>query len=443
MGRLPHRSLSSALTATVLTAVAIAQPVLFLKQAAFAQAADPAREIEFIPQDGDANLPQDSSQVITAPQGSFGRGGQAAVPPSPPVTPSSPAVPPTATNPAADTPLATSTVSSGRSIPSEQSVTSPSDSGSGGAALPGAPSADADPASVVGAPVPTAPTLSQAAPPPAPAIPQAPAAVPPLGASAPYNYSSPDSAADSTVANSAASGQANSEALPTIPIPSQPVTPQSAPNTTAAPPSQPDIPTSYDYRRPTDNRPSTPTFVANGQLPEGTVIPVATFRDTKFTQGQQVQVNLSVTQDVTDSQGRTIVPAGSTVWGRFEPIMEESTEMVGNFERTRKRVVGSQFIAERIDIQSASHAISGRTNRIPAGIDPDADVDRVALRNAGFGVLGGVALGVLTGGAGFLPLMAIGGASGAMAGAVSVSNVVAINGDTVLEITLDQPFISS
>ena len=433
MGRLPHRSLSSALTATVLTAVAIAQPVLFLKQAAFAQASDTSREIEFIPQDGDTNLPQDSNQVITAPQGSFGRGGRATVPHSQPVSPS------TATNPAADIPLATSTVSSGRSIPSEPPVTSPSDSGSGGAALPSAPSAGADPAtpvptSVAGSPVPTAPTVSQAVPQPAPA------AVPPLGASAPYNYSSPD--ADSTVANSVA-GQVNSEALPAIPVPSQPVTPQPAPNTTAASPSQPDIPTSYDYRRPTENRPSTPTFVANGQLPEGTVIPVATFRDTKFTQGQEVQVTLSVTQDITDSQGRTIVPAGSTVWGRFEPIMEESTEMVGNFERTRERMVGSQFIAERIDIQSASHSISGRTNRIPAGIDPDADVDRVALRNAGFGVLGGVALGVLTGGAGFLPLMAIGGASGAMAGAVSVSNVVAIDGDTVLEITLDQPFISS
>ena len=154
-------------------------------------------------------------------------------------------------------------------------------------------------------------------------------------------------------------------------------------------------------------------------------------------------MNLSVAQDVTDSQGRLIVPAGSTVWGRFEPIMEETTDTVGNYERTRERMVGSQFIAERIDIQSASHTISGRTNRIPAGIDPDADVDRVALRNAGYGVLGGVALGVLTGGAGFLPLMAIGGASGAMAGTVSVSNVVSIDGDTILELTLDQPFISN
>ncbi|MEM9569326.1 MAG: hypothetical protein AAF974_13565, partial [Cyanobacteria bacterium P01_E01_bin.34] len=378
----------------------------------------------------------------------FGRGGRASAPPSPPVTPSSPAIPPTATNSAADTPLATSTVSSERpfspeeSLPSEPTTTSPSDSGSGGAALPSVPSADAVPAT---SPMPAPPTVSQTVPQPSSvAPPSAPAAVPPLGDSAPYNYPSPDS----TVANSAASGQAASEqtnpdALPAIPVPSQPVSPQPAPSTTAESPSQPDIPTSYDYRRPTENRPATPAFVANGQLPEGTIIPVATFRDTKFTQGQQLQVNLSVTQDVTDSQGRIIVPAGSTVWGRFEPIMEESVEMVGDFERTRERMVGSQFIAERIDIQSASHTISGRTDRIPAGIDPDADVDRVALRNAGFGVLGGVALGVLTGGAGFLPLMAIGGASGAMAGTVSVSNVVAIDGDTVLEITLDQPFISS
>ena len=438
MGRLPHRSLSSVLTATVLTAVAIAQPVLFLKQAALAQAPDAASEIEFMPENGADSVPQASdSQVITAPQGSFGRGGRAAVPPSPPIAPSP------ATEQSTDAPVTTSTFTS------QQSAASNSDTGSGGASA-GAQPANSVPANAAvanGAPVaeppasiaPAAPTVSQAVPPPS-AVPSeaAPAAVPPLGDSAPYNYSAPSSAVtDSTVPE-----PADSETLPAIPIPAQPVSPQPAPNLAADTPSQPDIPTSYDYRRPTENRPSSPTFVANGQLPEGTIIPVATFRDTKFTQGQQLQVNLSVTQDVTDSQGRTIVPAGSTVWGRFEPLMQESTEMVGSFERTRERMVGSHFIAERIDIQSASHAISGRTNRIPAGIDPDAEVDRVALRNAGFGALGGIALGVLTGGVA-LPLIAIGGAGGAMAGTVSISNVVAIKGDTILELTLDQPFISN
>lgn len=403
MGCLPHRSLSTVLTATVLTTVAIAQPVLFLKQAAMAQVPAPAQEIEFTPQNENPEAtPSDGgNRVITAPQGSFGRGGQVAVPPS--------------SAPSADAPLATSTFSSDRS------QTAPSAGAGISNAVPtGQLPIPQAPASVT----PTAPAVSQAA----------PAAVPPLGDSSSYSYP-------------AASNRAESEALPTIPVPSQPVAPQPAPNLASGAANQPDIPTSYDYRRPTADAPSSPTsrptFVSNGQLPGGTIIPLATFRDTKFTQGQQLQVNLSVAQDVTDSQGRTIVPAGSTVWGRFEPIMEETTDMVGNYERTRERMVGSQFIAERIDIQSASHSISGRTNRIPAGIDPDADVDRVALRNAGYGVLGGVALGVLTGGAGFLPLMAIGGAGGAMAGTVSVSNVVSIDGDTILELTLDQPFISN
>ncbi|MGK7911964.1 MAG: hypothetical protein AB4050_10875 [Synechococcus sp.] len=413
MGCLPHRSLSTVLTATILTTVAIAQPVLFLKQAAIAQEPDAASEIEFIPPSGspEAVPPNSGNQVITAPQGSFGRGGQVAVPSPPSSSP--------------DAPLATSTFSSDRS----QTAPNP-EAGVSNAIPAGQPPIPQAP--VNQAPVNQAPTnpVPASVAPPAPTVSQAvPDAVPPLGDTSSYNYST--------------SAPTESEALPVIPVPAQPVAPQPAPNLASGTPSQPDVPTSYDYRRPSAGAPSSPTFVASGQLPGGTIIPLATFRDTKFTQGQQLQVNLSVAQDVVDSQGRTIVPAGSTVWGRFEPIMEESTDMVGSYERTRERMVGSQFIAERIDIQSASHTISGRTNRIPAGIDPDADVDRVALRNAGYGVLGGVALGVLTGGAGFLPLMAIGGAGGAMAGTVSVSNVVSIDGDTILELTLDQPFISS
>ena len=381
MGRLPRRS-TSALTATVLTVVAIAQPLLSAGQAAMAQDIDPAREIEFIPQEG--------NEVITAPQGSFGRGGRATVQPSSPTS--------TTTD---DAPVATSTFSADRpQVDPNPSV------GAGAAAVPNPSGGNVPPAN----PATNSPAVSQIE------VPLPPQSAPPV-ANAP-------------------------EPLPPIPIPAQPVTPQPAPNVTSGAP-QADIPTSYDYRRPTENLPSSPTFVARGQLPAGTVIPVATFRDTKFDLQQQLQVNLSVTDNVTDGQGRTIIPAGSTVWGRFEPLTEEKTDMVGSFERTRKIMVGSQFVAERIDIQSASHTVSGRSNNIPAGIDPDADVDRIALRNAGYGVLGGVALGVLTGGAGFLPLMAIGGAGGAMAGTVSVSNVVAIDGDTVLELTLDQPFISN
>ena len=236
---------------------------------------------------------------------------------------------------------------------------------------------------------------------------------------------------------------ANPEALPPIPIPAQPVTPQSPPQFAADSAGQPDIPISYDYQRPAENIPTSTAFVSKGQLPEGTIIPVAAFRDTKFDLYQEVQVNLSVAENITDSQGRTIVPAGSTVWGRFEPILAEEKEMVGSYERTRKRTVGSHFVAERIEIQSSSYALSGQSDRIPAGFDPDADVDRVALKSAGIGVLGGVAFGVLTGGAGFLPLMAIGGMGGAMTGAATVDGVVALDADSVVDIHLDEPFLTN
>ena len=240
-----------------------------------------------------------------------------------------------------------------------------------------------------------------------------------------------------------AAAGADPAALPPIPIPAQPVSPQSPPQFAVDSPEQPAIPTSYDYQRPVDSSPTSTAFVSKGQLPEGTVIPAATFRDTKFDLHQEVQVNLSVSEDITDAQGRTIVPAGSTVWGRFEPVEVEEKEMVGNFERTRKRTVGSHFIAERIDIQSSSYALSGQSTRIPSGFDPDADVDRVALKGAGIGVLGGVAFGVLTGGVGFLPLMAIGGMGGAMTGAATMDSVVALDADSVVEIHLNEPFLTN
>ena len=99
-------------------------------------------------------------------------------------------------------------------------------------------------------------------------------------------------------------------------------------------------------------------------------------------------------------------------------------------------------MAERIEIQSATYALNGQTDELPVSIDPTAEVDRVALQGAGYGAAGGVLLGVLTGGVGFLPMMAIGGASGAMASSSQVDRVVALEPNTTVSLVLDEELLT-
>lgn len=209
-----------------------------------------------------------------------------------------------------------------------------------------------------------------------------------------------------------------------------------------SPASLPAVPVSYDYQRsPAAVENATP--FTRGQVSAGTVIPLSVYRQLVFQLYEPVQTNLVVESDVTDSSGRTTIPAGSIVWGMFEPIEVQEEETLGSYERTRTRVVGSRFIAERIEIQSSAYALVGQTEELPISIiDPTADADKVALQGAGYGVAGGVLLGVLTGGVGFLPLMAIGGLGGAMAGTAQIDRVVALEPGVTVQLVLAEDLVT-
>jgi hypothetical protein len=154
-----------------------------------------------------------------------------------------------------------------------------------------------------------------------------------------------------------------------------------------------------------------------------------------------VQTNLTVAEPVLDAAGRVAIPAGSTVWGKFEPVTVREPQMLGKFERMKEKVVGSQFVAERITINTATYPLVGRSQTIPVGGDPNADKKSVALRGAGYGAAGTVALGVVTGGAALIPMAAIGGFGGAMAGMTNVDRVIALQPETQVQVVLGESLV--
>ncbi len=158
---------------------------------------------------------------------------------------------------------------------------------------------------------------------------------------------------------------------------------------------------------------------------------------------QAIQANLAVAQPILDGQGQILIPAGSVLWGTFEPIIEEQAHTLGNneFERTRQRVVGTRFVAERVTVGTATYPVRGESAPLSVGFDPDADVGTVALRSAGVGAAGSIAFGVLTGGLGFLPALAMGGLGGAAAGLTNVDQVVALQPNAIVPVVLSEALL--
>ncbi|MEO1132906.1 MAG: hypothetical protein AAFX40_09395 [Cyanobacteria bacterium J06639_1] len=222
------------------------------------------------------------------------------------------------------------------------------------------------------------------------------------------------------------------------PFPTQPAFPN-APSQFEAE-SAPPIPTTYTYQQ--DGFDSQiPGGITRGLLPAGTVVPVRVHRQMVFPSYQELNTSLVVAEHVTNEAGQVMIPAGSLVWGRFEPVREKSEETIGSYRRQRSRIVGSRFVADRIEVQSASYSLAGESSSQPLGTDPRADVGDVALKGAGYGAAGGVALGVLTGGVGFIPMLLAGGFGGAAAGVTNVDRVVNIEPDTTMDMVLAETLV--
>lgn len=230
-------------------------------------------------------------------------------------------------------------------------------------------------------------------------------------------------------------------AVPAIPV---------QPNAPAMPPqagdeSVPPIPTTYTYQREGStaqfDEPSAPVDVVRGLLPQGTPMTLKVHRQMVFPSYQELNTSLVVAEHVINDAGQVLIPAGSLVWGKFEPVREETEETIGNYERKRSRIIGSRFVANKIEVQSATYGMSAQSSLLSLGLDPRADVEDVALKGAGYGAAGGVVLGALTGGVGFIPMLLAGGFGGAAAGVTNVDRVVTLEPDTAVQMVLDDTLI--
>lgn len=216
--------------------------------------------------------------------------------------------------------------------------------------------------------------------------------------------------------------------LPTVALPADPI--PVAPSTTAA------APAATSYTRQPGITPGIPVGgTSPGKLLEGTTIPLTVYREFTFQPYQAINSNLEVSDPVTDDRGNVVIPAGSTVWGSFVPVIEqEEVENSRGDTQLEDKLLGNRFVANRLTIGSATYLLQGNSEILPTSLDPNADLGTVALRGAGYGALGGLALGVLTGGLA-APLLA-GSVAGAAAGSTNVDQVVTLAPNTVIPVTL-------
>ena len=219
------------------------------------------------------------------------------------------------------------------------------------------------------------------------------------------------------------------------PIPVVPV--QAAPGG-QAPPGE-----AYSYQRRPDFSPGgNLAGAARGELPAGTRIPLTVYRPLTFQPYQAISANLEVSEPVVDRFGQVVIPAGSVVWGTLEPIYRELKFSGQESESAdpQERVVGSRFVANRLTIGSSTYLIRGQSAPLPVGLDRNADVGTTVARGAGYGAAGGLALGVLTGGWGFLPILA-GSLVGAAASTTNIDRVVTLQPNTLVELELAESLI--
>jgi hypothetical protein len=201
--------------------------------------------------------------------------------------------------------------------------------------------------------------------------------------------------------------------------------------------------TAYTYVRPSGLTPGIPqTTVERGELPRGTLLPLTVYREIIFPPFQAISGQLEIASPVLDRYGQTVIPAGSVVWGTFEPVYEDqdTTRETGEDPNFSRRVIGSRFLANRITINQATYLLQGQSDFMPTGFDPQADLGTVALRGAGYGAAGGLAFGLLTGGVGFIPMVA-GSLAGAAAGTTNIDRVITLRPNYVLSVGLTDDLI--
>ncbi|WP_287127866.1 hypothetical protein [Candidatus Cyanaurora vandensis] len=174
-------------------------------------------------------------------------------------------------------------------------------------------------------------------------------------------------------------------------------------------------------------------------LPIGAKMPVKVYQSTLFAAHAEFPLVLEVAEDVMGVQGERVIPRGSRVQGTFKPITREiKARQRSSYKiNTRTVVLGNYFVAEKVTIGAQTYELNAVSPPLSTEPDPRVVGDDGALKGSAYGVAGGVALGIVTGGLA-LPLLLAGGAMGAVTGGAP-PETIALEPDRLLTLTLQAP----
>ena len=176
-----------------------------------------------------------------------------------------------------------------------------------------------------------------------------------------------------------------------------------------------------------------PQVATDVTIPAGTTIPVRYEREKILvTKDETVPLTVRVAANITTSDGRVLIPAGSTVTGELRPVKDQG---------------GSQFVAQKIVINGREKTINASSNVITTTetVRKGVNVGNL-VKNAALGTAAAAAIAAVTGDRAIATEeLLIGGGAGVVLNLIQTFlgrnsiDLIAIQPDTDLDLRLNAP----
>ncbi len=160
------------------------------------------------------------------------------------------------------------------------------------------------------------------------------------------------------------------------------------------------------------------------RLEQGTIIPVGSLSSEGpqyFYPDTVYPLEVAVTQNIFDNQGRLVIPAGSRVFGQMEPAPG-----------------GSRFVATSIVLGGRTYSLRASSNILHDEKDPRQYSAEAIAQDAAIGAVAGTLLGAITGGVSAGNVLG-GAVAGAVVGNVTAPQVVVLRPGQSFNLTLEAP----
>ncbi len=160
------------------------------------------------------------------------------------------------------------------------------------------------------------------------------------------------------------------------------------------------------------------------RLEQGTIIPVGSLSSEGpqyFYPDTIYPLEVAVTQNIFDNQGRLVIPAGSRIFGQMEPAPG-----------------GSRFVATSIVLGGRTYSLRAVSNILHDEKDPRQYSAEAIAQDAAIGAVAGTLLGAITGGVSAGNVLG-GAAAGVVVGNVTAPQVVVLRPGQSFNLTLEAP----